>query len=615
MCGINGYFSPSKKFVPAHIAIMNNAMAHRGPDAQGVFTDDVIGLGHLRLSILDLSENANQPMHSASGRYQIAYNGEVYNYKEVALEIKNAKKDFKFKTTSDTEVLVEAFELWGAKMINKFNGMFAIAIYDTQNETLFLFRDRLGIKPIYYFWDGENFAFASELKALKKLDVLKLTVNKEAINLFLHLGYIPQPHSIYNEIKKFSTGSFAIITHKKFEVKTFWELSEKINKNVLSNEADAKEKLNELLVSSVKYRMIADVPFGTFLSGGVDSSLVTAIAQSQSSLPVKTFSIGFKEAKNNESAFARAVSNHLQTQHTEFIVTENEAKAIVPSLMKIYDEPYSDSSSIPTLMVSALARKQVTMTLSGDGGDELFMGYGAYNWANKLSGGYVKYFHNLISLALRFGNNRQQRVAELLNYGSDTNLPAHIFSQEQYMFSKKEIEKLLQSNYLTPLKIEYPQTKKRLLSAAEQQALFDLNYYLPDDLLVKVDRATMHHSLETRVPLIDYRIVEFALNLDENLKQKNGVQKYLLKQVLYEYVPREIFDRPKWGFSIPLNNWLKTDLKYLIDKYLNKAIIEQYGAVQYELVQHYVNNFLQGKNYYYNRVWLLIVLHQWFDEN
>jgi asparagine synthase (glutamine-hydrolysing) len=615
MCGINGYFSPTKKYNSSHIKAMNVSMAHRGPDAQGVFTDELVGLGHLRLSILDLSESANQPMTSSSGRYIISYNGEVYNFKEVRDELKKLNPNFHFKTNSDTEVLLEAFEVWGSEMIQKFNGMFAIAIYDTYINGLYLFRDRLGIKPIYYVWDGSNFLFASELKALKKIDGIKLSIDKEAINLFLHLGYIPQPHSIYNEIKKFPSGSYAAITENKFEIISYWEAASKIKKEVLSDEVEAKKKLKELLISSVEYRLISDVPFGTFLSGGVDSSLVTAIAQSVTSLPVKTFSIGFKEAKNNESGYARAVANHLKTQHTEFTVTEDDAKAIVPNLMNIYDEPYADSSSIPTLMVSELARKKVTMTLSGDGGDELFMGYGAYNWSNKLNNTWLKYFHNQIAFVLKHGDSRKQRVAELLNYDKNVNLPAHIFSQEQYMFSSREIKKITTQNFYYKTEINYIKNKERKLSSAEEQAFFDLNYYLKDDLLVKVDRATMHHSLETRVPLIDYRIVEFALNLDENLKQKNGIQKYLLKQVLYDYVPKEIFDRPKWGFSIPLNQWLKNDLKYLIDKYLNVSVVEQYGVIQFEWVDYYVKQFLNGKEYYYNRVWLLIVLHQWFCEN
>jgi asparagine synthase (glutamine-hydrolysing) len=615
MCGINGYFSPTKKYNSSHIKAMNVSMAHRGPDAQGVFTDDLVGLGHLRLSILDLSDSANQPMTSTSGRYIISYNGEVYNFKEVRDELKKLNPNFHFKTNSDTEVLLEAFEVWGSEMIQKFNGMFAIAIYDTYKNGLYLFRDRLGIKPIYYMWDGSNFLFASELKALKKIDGIKLSIDKEAINLFLHLGYIPQPHSIYKEIKKFPSGSYAAITENKFDIISYWEAASKIKKEVLSDEVEAKKKLKELLISSVEYRLISDVPFGTFLSGGVDSSLVTAIAQSVTSLPVKTFSIGFKEAKNNESGYARAVANHLKTQHTEFTVTEDDAKAIVPNLMNIYDEPYADSSSIPTLMVSELARKKVTMTLSGDGGDELFMGYGAYNWSNKLNNTWLKYFHNPIAFVLKHGDSRKQRVAELLNYDKNVNLPAHIFSQEQYMFSSREIKKITTQNFYYKTEINYIKNKERKLSSAEEQAFFDLNYYLKDDLLVKVDRATMHHSLETRVPLIDYRIVEFALNLDENLKQKNGIQKYLLKQVLYDYVPKEIFDRPKWGFSIPLNQWLKNDLKYLIDKYLNVSVVEQYGVIQFEWVDYYVKQFLNGKEYYYNRVWLLIVLHQWFCEN
>ncbi len=614
MCGINGYLSSKGDYTVDDIFTMNASMPHRGPDAQGEYHDELVGLGHLRLSILDLSESANQPLHSQSNRYVIAFNGEVYNFQEVRKEIKTAKPGFHFRTSSDTEVLIEAFELWGVEMIQKFNGMFAIAIYDKQDKTLYIYRDRLGIKPIYYFWDGNNFVFASELKALKKSLKVKLTINQTAVRQFLHLGYIPQPLSIYNEVHKFPSGAYAIVKAHQFEIKTFWSPTDKFSSTVLSNEVEAKKELKDLLHSAVEYRMIADVPFGTFLSGGVDSSLVTAIAQNISTLPVKTFSIGFNESKNNESGYARAVSNHLKTQHTEFTVTENEAKALVSSLIDIYDEPYADSSAIPTLLVSQLARKQVTMTLSGDGGDELFMGYGAYSWAEKLNHSWLKYLHNPVAFALQFGDNRMQRVGELLHYGSNDFLPSHIFSQEQYMFSKREISSLLKSEliYDDVLLMHLPERK---LSAPELQAFFDLNYYLRDDLLVKVDRATMHHSLEARVPLLDYRIVEFALNLDQNLKTKNGVQKYLLKEVLYDFVPKELFNRPKWGFSIPLNKWLKADLKFMIDTYLNKATVERHGIIQYELVEHYVKAYFKGKDYYYNRVWLLIVLFQWLEKN
>lgn len=614
MCGINGYLSSDGNYTVQDVHDMNAVMPHRGPDAQGEYHDEVVGLGHLRLSILDLSESANQPLHSQSNRYVIAYNGEVYNFKEIRNEIKAVKSDFQFRTTSDTEVLLEAFELWGPSMILKFNGMFAIAIYDKQEGTLYLYRDRLGIKPIYYFWDGKNFVFASELKAIKKIVKTKLTINQTALRQFLHLGYIPQPHSIYNEVQKFPSGHFAVIRKHHFELKSFWNPSEKFIDTLLSDESHAKAELKKLLHSAVEYRMISDVPFGTFLSGGIDSSLVTAIAQDISTLPVKTFSIGFNESKNNESGFARAVSNHLKTQHTEFTVTENEAKALVPSLLDIYDEPYADSSAIPTLLVSQLARKQVTMTLSGDGGDELFMGYGAYTWAERLNHSWLKYLHKPVSLALRFGDNRMQRVAELLNYSSKDYLPSHIFSQEQYLFSKNEINQMLHNEliYSDELPMHLP---ARSLTSAEYQAFFDLNYYLRDDLLVKVDRATMHHSLEARVPLLDYRVVEFALNLHPNLKLKGHTQKYLLKEVLYDYVPKELFNRPKWGFSIPLHKWLKSDLKFMIDAYLNKSVVEKHSLIAFEKVDRYVQAYLGGKEYYYNRVWLLIVLFQWLEKN
>ncbi|WP_139924236.1 asparagine synthase (glutamine-hydrolyzing) [Hymenobacter sp. DG01] len=610
MCGIAGFLNrtAASPLTEEMLRNMTTCLAHRGPDADGFYFDGQIGLGHRRLSILDLSSAANQPMFSHNERYVTIFNGEVYNFQEIRDQL-----GLRTRTTSDTEVILEAFVQLGPNFVQLLNGMYAIAIYDKQTGQLDVFRDRLGKKPIYYYLDGATFAFASELKSVVNLAPIRrrLTVDKEAVNQFLYLGYIPRPRSIYNEIKKMDSGAHIRVTATEFTESRYWKLEEKIAPQVLSDETEAKRQLHDLVRTSVQYRMISDVPFGTFLSGGIDSSLVTAMAQSVSTTPVKTFSIGFDSAKHNESSFAAAVAQHLGTDHHSFTVTEREARESMAELATIYDEPYADSSAVPTLMVSRLARQHVTMALSGDGGDELFHGYGMYTWANRLAKSSVNLLRHPARLVMQQMSNRYKRVADLLNYPAQERLRSHIFSQEQYLFSEREIAKLLKPGLssLPTLPEHWP--APRTLTPAEQQAIFDMQYYLQDDLLVKVDRASMRYSLETRGPLLDYRIAEFALNLDPALKVKDGVSKYLLKQVLYDYVPAHIFDRPKWGFSIPLGTWLKKDLHYLIDEYLKPQVLEQIGFVRPEVVKELVRRFEAGEDHLYNRVWLLIVLHQW----
>lgn len=613
MCGITGFVDFTQKTTQKDLVRITNVISHRGPDAVGGFFNNYCGLGHRRLSILDLSAAANQPFYSVDSRYVIIYNGEVYNYQEIGLKL-----GITLRTTSDTEVILEAFIKWGPGFVHELNGMFAFAIFDQDEQILFLYRDRMGVKPVYFFYDGVRFAFASELKSIIELPFVKdkISINKEAISHFLYLGYIPRPNSIYNEVQKMDSGTYMVLSHKGLEKVRYWQLEDQITSEILYDETKAKIRLKELVLSSVKYRMISDVPFGTFLSGGIDSSLVTAAAQQVSSTPVKTFSIAYHASKYNEAKYASAVAYHLGTNHHEFTVTEKEALEWVDQLTGIYDEPFADSSAIPTLIVSELARKHVTMTLSGDGGDELFFGYGMYQWAERLSNPFINAFRKPIAKALPLLGNRFERAAQVFLYEDDARRKSHIFSQEQYLFSEKEINKLLNPEFrATPAIIEDWDVQARKLTPMEKQALFDMNYYLQDDLLVKVDRATMRHSLETRVPLLDYRIVEFALNLSPDLKFKNGINKYLLKEVLYDFIPKEIFNRPKWGFSIPLAIWLKTSLKYLIEDYLNEKIVNKFGVVDYSEVKRLKESFLQGKEYLYNRVWLLIVLHKWLSKN
>ncbi|QSE98449.1 asparagine synthase (glutamine-hydrolyzing) [Fulvivirga lutea] len=611
MCGIAGIYG---NFKNQEITIRNitNKLKHRGPDSEGYYvnTTSGIALGHRRLSILDLSENGNQPFYSHCKRYVMVYNGEVFNYKEIASNL-----NINLKTNCDSEAIIEAFVLVGKQFVHQLNGMFAIVIYDTLKNSIYLFRDRLGIKPLFYLYNPSNnqFAFSSEIKSLKPLlSESQPDINQHSLAEFLHLGYISQSSTIYSDILKFPSGSYGVYHDNHLEIDSYWEPETHISTEVIKDEIEAKDRLSELLTDAVRMRMIADVPLGTFLSGGIDSSIVTAFAQRLSDLPIKTFSIGFKDNKYNESVFAKSVAKHLGTEHYEFILTEQDALDQITNLLDIYDEPFADSSAIPTLLVSRMARKEVTVALSGDGGDEQFMGYGMYDWSNRLSNPIINTFRKPLAYGLKtVGNNRLMRGAEVLNYYSKKNIESHIFSQEQYLFSERELNLIL-VNPPDELAIFKNFGKiPRKLTASEKQSFFDLKYYLKDDLLVKVDRASMFHSLEVRVPLLDHNLVEFTLNLDEKLKIKKGIKKYLLKQVLYDYVPESYFNRPKWGFSIPLERWLSTSLKYLLDEYLSKEVVEDCGIVNWEIVRDIKTQFFSGRVFLYNRLWALILIHKW----
>jgi asparagine synthase (glutamine-hydrolysing) len=607
MCGIAGFIS--KNYNKEALVTMTNAIRHRGPNAEGFFYDEKesIGFGHRRLSILDLSESANQPFFSEDGRYVIVFNGEVYNYREI-----QKRYNINCKTTSDTEVILKGFILKGVSIFNELNGMFAFAIWDNQQKEMVIARDRLGIKPFYYLHSSTEFLFGSELKSL--LAIRKFVVNPQAIADFLYLGYTPEDTTFYLNILKFPAGHYGILKNNQLTIQSFWKAEDKIlpQKNVFRSVDDAKSELKRLLTSSIEYRLISDVAVGTFLSGGTDSSVVTAIAQSISSKPVKTFSIGFKEAKFNEAEHAKKVAKHLGTEHHEYILSQKEALDLFDDLINVYDEPFADSSCIPTMLVSQMAKKEVTVALSGDGGDELFMGYGAYKWARRLDNAAFKNFGKIAASALKMGNNRTKRVANLINTPNSRSIKSHIFSQEQYYFTEKEIDQLFTTKYckLKPhIHEEYAYNRK--LNAAEDQAFFDLKNYLKDDLLKKVDIASMVHSLEVRVPILDYRIVEFALNLDENFKRYKGEDKYLLKQLLYDYAPQSLFNRPKWGFGLPLVTWLKEDLNYMIDENLNQHTVESIGVVKFSMVAQLLHRFQKGESHLYNRIWLLILLHKW----
>ncbi len=607
MCGITGYISNQINTIELTESV--ECLKHRGPNNQSIWTKNGIGLGHTRLSILDLSEESNQPMHSHSGEHSMVFNGEIYNYIELA-----QKYQIQLNKSSDSELALELFEKIGPDFVKELNGMFAIAILNHKTQRMHFFRDRLGIKPLFYFFDGNNFAFASEIKALLKYKIINnpLKINSSTINQFLNIGYISEPHTFFKNIYKFPSGHKASYLNHEFSTTAYWSVESQIEVSTLNNEKIAKQKLDELITDSVKKRMLSDVPLGTFLSGGIDSSLISAIAQKLSTKPINTFSIGFKESQYNEAKYARKVAQHINSNHHEYIVSEKEVLELIDNFFDAYDEPYTDSSGFPTMLVSKLAKQNVSVILSGDGGDELFHGYGMYNWATRLNQPLIKSFRKPISKVLKQMPNKYKRASELFMYQDIKGIKSHIFSQEQFFFSTTEISKLskVQKNNTLNEIIE----SKRKLSPSEAQAIFDIKYYLKDDLLVKVDRASMQSALEVRVPLLDHRIVEFALNLNSGLKINNGIQKYLLKEVLYDYIPKSIFDRPKWGFSIPLDRWLKNDLRYLLDQYTEPKLIEKYNILDSDYVQDLKNKYLKGQNYLYNRLWSIMVLHKFLEK-
>ncbi len=591
MCGIAGTFGfDSNKSTKD----LSHFLLHRGPDANGEFISDFVILFHTRLSILDLSSAANQPFYSADGRYVMVYNGEVYNYQELA-----NKHAIPLKTSSDTEVIVELFARLGPGFVNELNGMFAIAIYNIVDDTLHLFRDRLGIKPLYTWSDGHTFAFASELPALKSV-CGELEQDEEALSVFLHRGYIPEPMTLYKGIRKFPAGTWAKVEGGAISYQTYWKAEDHIASHTLSDEKVVIEQVHELLRDSVRLRLVADVPFGTFLSGGADSGLVSAIAAEVHTQPLNTFNVSFEDAAFNETGYAREMASIIGAKHHIITVTRKEVMDGFEEGLGLVGEPFADSSVFPTMAVSRFAAQHVKMALSGDGGDELFMGYGAYTWAARMAKPPVWAGRKLIAAALRGrGGNRNWRAANVFDAPDKAGLAAHIFSQEQNFFAASEITRLNGKPFRDPWTM--PQLP-RTFTPAEQQAFFDLTNYLKDDLLVKVDRSSMRYGLEVRVPFLDHRLVELALNIDPALKTKGGTAKYPIKKMMERYYPNHLIYRQKWGFSIPLEKWLR-DAKVLDKVKMENEVKQVYFK---ELHKRYCAS--EAETYLYNRLYTIKAL-------
>jgi len=644
MCGIAGFWTQrgnNRETLKEEIIKMTKTLAHRGPDDEGFYIDKKvdIALGHRRLSILDLSPKGHQPMISFSDRYVIVYNGEIYNYKELKKEIEN-NFDIKFKSDTDTEVILAGFEVWGVEeTLKRINGMFAFALWDKKEKELFLARDRIGIKPLYYGVQNGILFFASELKAIRANRFFKPEIDRNALALFFRHNYIPAPYSIYRNIKKLEPGYYAVIDKNlNIKIRRYWDI-EKIVEDGIKNPIDLSEKeatleLEKLLLDSVKKRMIADVPLGAFLSGGIDSSTVVALMQAQSNIPVKTFTIGFYEDDYNEAKFAKELAKYLGTDHTELYVTPKEAMDVIPKLSDIYDEPFSDSSQIPTFLVSQLTKRYVTVSLSGDGGDELFGGYNRYfrtsNTWNRIN--FIPYvvrlrLSKMISL---FSPRFIDRVLKPVKVIAPKQVKNILSGDKVLKFSKiltsrnpDELYKKLISHWKNPEKLVFnskePKTilddflrvKDFIPNFKDRMMFFDFMTYLPDDILTKVDRASMAVSLEARVPILDHRIVEFSKKLPLNFKIKNGKSKWILRQVLYRYVPKELVERPKMGFGVPIDNWIRDPLRDWAEDLLDEKKIKRDEFLNPEPIRKLWKEHLSGKRNWQYLLWDVLMFQAW----
>ncbi|PIQ90249.1 MAG: asparagine synthase (glutamine-hydrolyzing) [Candidatus Omnitrophica bacterium CG11_big_fil_rev_8_21_14_0_20_41_12] len=648
MCGITGFLdktSCKKNSQLTEIIVgMSDTLRHRGPDDQGAWVDENCGiaLGHRRLSIIDVSVAGHQPMQSQSGRYVIILNGEIYNFKALRKELE--LEGFKFRGHSDTEVMLAQISRDGIEgALEKFNGMFAFALWDRQDKMLYLCRDRLGEKPLYYGFINNAFVFGSELKALKKFPGFIVEIDRQALTLYLRYNCIPAPYSIYKNIKKLLPGE--ILTFKiedgSFETKVYWSVSDVacdfIGDNWNKNPQETAQEAEALLKDAVKIRMESDVPLGVFLSGGIDSSLIAALMQAQSNVPINTFTIGFGDKRYNEEEDARIIAKHLGTAHTSLYATAEDALNIIPGLPQIYDEPFADSSQIPTILVSKIARKFVTVCLSGDSGDEIFGGYNRYTWLENIwkkihlfpygsrkllaclfsscsSDCFENIFEKLkfvlpVKLKIRNPGIKLQKFLDVLSApnieAAYLNLTSHWKHPEKVVLEQKGgINKLETENSLS-----FFSDYKR------QMMYFDTINYLPNDILTKVDRASMSVGLESRSVYLDHRLVEFAWKLPTEMLINKAGSKSVLRDILKRYVPTAYWDRPKMGFAIPIDIWLRGPLKNWADDLLSKEYLKRKGFFDPEVVSRKWQEHKIGARNWQYELWDILMFNSWLEFN
>ncbi|SFV63120.1 Asparagine synthetase [glutamine-hydrolyzing] [hydrothermal vent metagenome] len=625
MCGIVGFVDFKKKSTKEVLKNMTNVIAHRGPDDAGysfyLNEKESIGLGHRRLSVLDLSSDGHQPMSFKN--LTIVYNGEVYNFHAIREEL--IEVGFTFDSNSDTEVILKSFDHWGIKAVDKFIGMFAFFIYDKDRKKCYIVRDRAGVKPLYYYWKSGVFLFGSELKSFHQHPNFEKIVSKDSLAQFLQYGYILQPYSIFENTFKLKAGHYLELNLKEqsFEEKKYWDVYDFYKKPKLElSEAEVISESEKILKKAIDYRMVSDVPVGVFLSGGYDSSLVTALLQSDRKEKINTFTIGFHEKGFDEAPYAKSVSEHLGTNHTEYYCTQKDAKEILPKLVDIYDEPFGDSSAIPTILVSQLAREKVTVALSADGGDEIFAGYNKYDavidFYNRYNS-YPKRLRHLCASSMRLTRKftpsyalsrkldirasiiKSDTLSELLKVSSQKYKNRDI----QTLF-KKEVD-FLKTSFDDDLSSSVEEDLNQLLAV-------DYKTYMNDNILTKVDRATMSVALEGREPLLDQNIIEFLAQVDSKIKYKNRNKKYILKEITHKYLPKKLMDRPKKGFSVPIFEWFKDELKEYILYYLDTKRIEEEGIFNSDVVAYKREQYLGGNLKDINEIWYLLIFEMWYEK-
>ena len=646
MCGIAGFLDSTLQRGDGElrdtVLDMVNTLRHRGPDDSGSWTDAQVGiaLGHRRLSILDLSPEGHQPMSSPCGRYVVSFNGEIYNFRALRRELEGL--GYGFRGHSDTEVMLGCISQWGVlRAVKRFNGMFAFALWDRREQTLSLVRDRLGEKPLYYGWIGKTFLFGSELKALRAHPDFRAKISRDALALYVRHNYIPAPYSIYQHVSKVPPGMIATINGADGVAPPaftrYWSAREAAERGVANpfsgSVQEAVAALDDLLRDAVKIRMEADVPLGAFLSGGIDSSTIVALMQAQSERPVQTFSVGFYEERYNEARNAKAVAGHLGTAHTEIYVRAEEAMAIIPRLPALYDEPFSDSSQIPTFLISQLARQKVTVSLSGDGGDELFGGYDRYFWGMRIwkklrwmpvgrafaadglrilsPDSWTKIFQCLAPLLpnrlkVRNPGNKIHRLAELMTTDCREGLYRELVTHWK--------ASVLMTDAPEPSTVFTDQAEwPNLPSFSDRMMFLDIVTYLPDDILAKVDRASMGVSLEARVPLLDHRVVEFAWQVPSSMKIRNGGGKWLLRQLLHRYVPKALVERPKMGFGVPIDFWLRGPLREWAENLLDEKQLRDQGYFDPHPIREIWAEHLSGRRDWHNHLWDILMFQAWLE--
>lgn len=632
MCGITGFIDYKCSGNSEILNKMNNTLQHRGPDSAGSIIlagkQAQIGLGHRRLSIIDLSICGNQPMADESENFFIVFNGEIYNYKEIKKELQSAGETF--FSSSDTEVILKSYIRWGMKAVDKLIGMFAFVIYDKIKNKVTFCRDRAGVKPFYYFVSDNLILFGSELKALMAHPSFRKTINYDSLGLFFRRGWIAAPYTIFDSTSKLKPGHYIeidLISRKRKE-HCYWNVHDYYNDHELDlSFEEAKEQLHELLKSACEYRMIADTEVGIFLSGGFDSSLATAILQTSRTKRINTFSIGFEEEKFNEAPYAKAVAQHLKTNHHELVCSANDALELIPELPDFYDEPFADSSAIPTMLVSRLASSKVKVALSADGGDEVFGGYPRYY--NKLDDFYKvqsvpdilrKPLSQLLSLPLKISTNKNpqykirleklkkilvhQARADLFRYRSE---PIHYSDIEIKKLIKKKNIDLSRRSFYDDIQLRETLDPAMLMMALEYKTT------LVDDLLVKVDRATMAFSLEGREPFLDHRLVEFAARLNSKFHYRNKSAKSLLREICFEYVPKNIMERPKKGFAIPTDKWLHNELKEMVMEFSEISFIKKQNIFDTDVLRNIIGNYYKGYDTNGERIWFFLMFQLWYN--